>query len=58
MSAEQGANALQIFGGLGFTWECDIHLYYKRLLSMQPALGDEAAQLDELARVVIDGDET
>ena len=23
--------ATQVFGGMGFTWECDMHLYYKRV---------------------------
>src|SRR5262249_54127466 len=29
-----GATAIQVFGGIGFTWEHDIHLYYKRLLTL------------------------
>ena len=29
-----GGTAIQVFGGIGFTWEHDIHLYYKRLLSL------------------------
>ena len=33
-----GANAIQVFGGIGFTWEHDIHLFYKRLLTLQQAL--------------------
>ena len=27
-----GGSAIQVFGGIGFTWEHDIHLFYKRLL--------------------------
>jgi len=26
-------NAIQVFGGIGYTWEHDAHLYFKRLLS-------------------------
>jgi alkylation response protein AidB-like acyl-CoA dehydrogenase len=26
------ADAIQVFGGIGFTWEHDAHLYFKRLL--------------------------
>jgi alkylation response protein AidB-like acyl-CoA dehydrogenase len=49
-----GANAIQIFGGAGFTWEYDIQLYYKRLLSVQMTWGNSDAWLEELASLVID----
>lgn len=49
-----GADAIQIFGGAGFTWEYDIHLYYKRLLSAELLLGNTAVWLEEVARLVID----
>jgi alkylation response protein AidB-like acyl-CoA dehydrogenase len=32
-------NAIQVFGGMGFTWEHDVHLFYKRLLSFEMILG-------------------
>lgn len=37
-----GADAIQVLGGVGFTWEHDAHLYYKRLLSMSLACGGAA----------------
>ncbi len=49
-----GASAIQVFGGVGFTWEHDAHLYYKRLLSLPHALGGPTEQLEELARLVLD----
>ena len=49
-----GANAIQIFGGAGFTWEYDIQLYYKRLLSTQMTWGSSEVWLEELAKLVID----
>jgi len=49
-----GAEAIQIFGGAGFTWEYDIQLYYKRLLSAELLLGNSEVWLEELARTVID----
>jgi len=49
-----GADAIQIFAGAGYTWEYDIHLYYKRLLSLRHCWGDQATHLDELARIVVD----
>jgi alkylation response protein AidB-like acyl-CoA dehydrogenase len=49
-----GASAVQVHGGIGFTWEHDIHLFYKRLLTLQQAGGGSVDQLEELARLVID----
>ena len=49
-----GANAIQVFGGIGFTWEHDAHLYYKRLLTLQHAGGGATDQLEELAAIVLD----
>lgn len=51
-----GASAIQIFGGAGFTWEYDIQLYHKRLLSQQTLWGGAEVWLEELARLVIDGE--
>jgi acyl-CoA dehydrogenase len=52
--AQLGGSAIQVFGGIGFTWEHDIHLYYKRLLSLSAALGNASEHLGELAHLVID----
>jgi acyl-CoA dehydrogenase len=48
-----GGSAIQVFGGLGFTWEHDIHLFYKRLLSLAYTLGTADDALAELAAVVL-----
>jgi alkylation response protein AidB-like acyl-CoA dehydrogenase len=48
-----GASAIQVFGGVGFTWEHDVHLFYKRLLTLQQAYGDASDALEELAGVVL-----
>ena len=48
------ATAIQVFGGVGFTWEHDIHLYYKRLLSCSLLLGTASEHLAELAHLAID----
>ncbi|MFZ4584120.1 MAG: acyl-CoA dehydrogenase family protein [Acidimicrobiia bacterium] len=47
-----GASAIQVFGGIGFTWEHDSHLYYKRLLTLQHALGGSSEHLAHLADLV------
>ncbi len=49
-----GSTAIQVYGGIGFTWDHDAHLYYKRLLTMAHALGGSAEHLEELARLVVD----
>jgi alkylation response protein AidB-like acyl-CoA dehydrogenase len=48
-----GGSAIQVFGGLGFTWEHDIHLFYKRLLSLAYTLGTADDALRELADLVL-----
>jgi alkylation response protein AidB-like acyl-CoA dehydrogenase len=49
-----GASAIQVHGGLGFTWEHDIHLFYKRLLTLQHDGGGATDHLEELATLVLD----
>jgi acyl-CoA dehydrogenase len=48
-----GADAIQVFGGVGYTWEHDAHLYYKRLLGLEQLLGGPDLWLDELASLVV-----
>ncbi|HEX4820901.1 MAG TPA: acyl-CoA dehydrogenase family protein, partial [Acidimicrobiales bacterium] len=47
-----GADAIQVFGGVGYTWEHDIHLFYKRLLTLQHTFGTAPTHLEELAHLV------
>lgn len=49
-----GADAVQVFGGAGFTWEYDIQLYYKRLLSAELLFGNAEVWLEELANIAVD----
>jgi len=49
-----GASTIQVHGGVGYTWEHDAHLYYKRLLTLQGLGGGSADQLEELASLVLD----
>ena len=48
-----GADAIQVFGGVGYTWEHDIHLFYKRLLTVQHTFGTAPTHLEELMKVVL-----
>jgi alkylation response protein AidB-like acyl-CoA dehydrogenase len=41
--------ALQLHGGMGYTWECDVHLYLRTTLLLGAALGGEDGALDLVA---------
>ncbi|OBK72512.1 acyl-CoA dehydrogenase family protein [Mycobacterium sp. 1274761.0] len=52
-----GDTAIQVFGGIGFTWEHDAHLYLKRLLGWSAYLGAPERYLEELGtHLVSDND--
>jgi alkylation response protein AidB-like acyl-CoA dehydrogenase len=44
------AENIQIHGGIGFTWEHDAHLYFKRAKSSEILLGDATYQRELLAQ--------
>ena len=46
--------AIQIFGGIGFTWEHDAHLFWRRAKVDRFLLGDDVAAYDEVARLALD----
>lgn len=48
-------DALQIHGGVGFTWEFDIHLYLKRGKLLEYSFGDAAFHRERIASLVLDG---
>ncbi len=51
--ATVGDTAIQVFGGIGYTWEHDAHLYLKRLLGWSGLFGGPDRYLTELgARLV------
>jgi alkylation response protein AidB-like acyl-CoA dehydrogenase len=43
------AAALQLHGGIGFTWEHDLHLWLKRGKALEPAYGSAAAHRRRIA---------
>ncbi len=45
---------IQIHGGVGFTWDCDAHLYYKRAKQNDAMLGYQGFQRQRLADLVLD----
>jgi hypothetical protein len=44
------ADNIQIHGGIGFTWEHDAYLYFKRAKSSQLFLGDAMYNREHLAQ--------
>ena len=49
-----GNRGIQVHGGMGFTWENDLHLYYKRAKASETAFGDSTHHRERIARLVID----
>jgi alkylation response protein AidB-like acyl-CoA dehydrogenase len=49
-----GNRGIQVHGGMGFTWENDVHLYYRRAKASENAFGDAAFHRERIAREVID----
>jgi alkylation response protein AidB-like acyl-CoA dehydrogenase len=45
---------IQIHGGLGFTWEQDLHLYFKRARACEATFGDGTWNREEIARLLLD----
>jgi alkylation response protein AidB-like acyl-CoA dehydrogenase len=46
------ASAIQLHGGVGYTWEHDVHLYFKRARASATLLGSPAWQRERLLRVL------
>lgn len=52
--ADFGSNrSVQFHGGIGFTWECYVHIYFKRQLHNQALYGNGAYQRQLLADLVV-----
>ncbi len=48
-----GSQAIHVHGGVGYTWEHDVHLYFKRLKSNELLLGDGTEHLVRIADAVL-----
>jgi alkylation response protein AidB-like acyl-CoA dehydrogenase len=46
------ANAIQVHGGIGFTWEHDMHLYFKRAKWGETMLGDAVFHRERVAQAL------
>jgi alkylation response protein AidB-like acyl-CoA dehydrogenase len=47
--------AIQVHGGVGFTWEAGLHLHYRRVLQLQAALGGAVASARAVGRGELEG---
>jgi len=46
------SDAIQIHGGVGFTWEYDIHLHFKRAKAGETLLGEPAHHREFIAQEI------
>jgi len=46
-------NMIQLHGGIGFTWEHDAHLFFKRARSIQTMLGDGNFHREQVAAMIL-----
>src|SRR5213594_3491288 len=44
--------AIQVHGGIGFTWEYDLHIYMKRAKALEPMYGDADYHREQIVRRV------
>ncbi|MCI0338500.1 MAG: acyl-CoA/acyl-ACP dehydrogenase [Acidobacteria bacterium] len=51
---EVGNHGIQVHGGIGFTWEHSLHIYYKRAKGSEIMFGDANYHREEIAGKVID----
>jgi alkylation response protein AidB-like acyl-CoA dehydrogenase len=47
------SEAIQVHGGIGFTWEHDLHLYYRRALAADAAFGAAPMHRETIMRAVL-----
>ena len=52
-----GNNGIQVHGGIGFTWEHNLHLYYKRFKASEIMFGDPNYHREEIAKHIVDENE-
>ncbi len=50
MAQHTVSDGIQLFGGIGFTWEHDIHLYQRRAISLALSMGTTEEHREKVAR--------
>lgn len=51
---KNAGEALQMHGGVGFTWEYDVHLYFKRAKASEHYLGNSSYHRERIASLLLD----
>jgi alkylation response protein AidB-like acyl-CoA dehydrogenase len=51
---EVGNLAIQVHGGVGFTWDENIHFYYKRAKASELMFGDATYHRERIAKLIVD----
>jgi alkylation response protein AidB-like acyl-CoA dehydrogenase len=51
---EVGNLCIQVHGGIGFTWDENIHFYYKRAKAAELMFGDATYHRERIARLIVD----
>jgi alkylation response protein AidB-like acyl-CoA dehydrogenase len=54
-AVRNAADCIQVHGGIGYTWEHDAHLYYRRALTLRALLGRASACHDTVGGLAVDG---
>jgi alkylation response protein AidB-like acyl-CoA dehydrogenase len=50
---KNAGDAIQLHGGVGFTWEYDVHLYFKRAKASEHYLGNASYHQERLAQLLL-----
>jgi alkylation response protein AidB-like acyl-CoA dehydrogenase len=50
---QNAGDAIQLHGGVGFTWEYDVHLYFKRAKASEHYLGNASYHRERLAQMLL-----
>ncbi|WP_286694745.1 acyl-CoA dehydrogenase family protein [Spongiibacter sp. UBA1325] len=53
---KNAGEAMQMHGGVGFTWEYDVHLYFKRAKASEHLLGNSDQHRENIASLLLDGE--
>ena len=47
--------AIQVHGGIGYTWEYDLHIYWKRAKHLEPLYGDTVYHREKALQEILAG---
>jgi alkylation response protein AidB-like acyl-CoA dehydrogenase len=53
MAKNVTSEAIQVHGGIGFTWEHDMHLYHRRALAGEANFGNAPVHRETVAKTLL-----